>query len=162
MWLLSMASVIYKNKFIYYLIIFGVVLYSFWFLSKSPKSPDEFSKELVGIDAVSCGTYPICKNYKEVFRCMNESLQISKPFYAWFSLNGLDSNILVGVAGSANSEIYLTGFDSDPSGGMQIGGGGWAELCRTSLGKLDGTLSCDTESDLSKLADHASIFTCNY
>ncbi len=94
---------------------------------------DDKAKELAGDSAVFCGSlsFDHCEEGEwtqaeedfraEAITCGQEAMDAGRGF--WFSLDlcGIDSRIAEAFAGTQDGRFFRLWFDSDPSGGSNIG-----------------------------------------
>jgi hypothetical protein len=73
--------------------------------------------EIGGSGAKSCGLVALHQTTEQSVSCALASLVSHSPFTVGFQLQGIDSQIWVGLAMSKNGTPQLVHFDSDPSGG---------------------------------------------
>ncbi len=75
---------------------------------------------LVPAPFTDCG-HATRESAERVLTCTCENLAAQRPFVASFLEQGIDSEIVIGLASAAPGEIVRVWFDSDPSGGGNVG-----------------------------------------
>ena len=82
-------------------------------------------KQLVGPDAVDCGQHRLLKpltpapmsELEKSLACGLEAAGKKRGFWMSFQLQGIDSTIFYGVAGTADGTMFSVNYDSAPCGG---------------------------------------------
>ena len=81
---------------------------TFWFTWKT--------EHRAGQNALDCGHAVVGPDPSATVRCVNESLNLRRPFHAIFEHKGIDSSVATGVARSRDGSITLLRYDSNPGG----------------------------------------------
>jgi hypothetical protein len=92
---------------------------------------------IVGPDAVDCGQHRLSRprapaalaDFQKSLACGLDAVEQKKAFWMSFQVQGTDSTIFRGVAGTTASTIYRPSYDSDPSGGGGSAPRFSAEVC---------------------------------
>ena len=111
---------------------------------------DQVHAALAGQDAVDCGSSGVGEDRTAVDNCVVRALKSTKPFRARFDKQGIDSAISVGIIRTAAGQVFMTSYDSDPSGGQAIGPRVVISLCRAprvSLVKDQERVTCPGHRD---------------
>ncbi len=116
------------------------------------------ASDLAGQDATACGSVGIDEDPTTVDACVVGAFQKGTPFYAIYTLQGIDSQVQNAFA-SDGSSLWTLSYDSDPSGGSQVGAVIYQSTCMdptVQKGKKSGTeeLSC-TASTSTKICDES-------
>ena len=82
-------------------------------------------KQIVGPDAVDCGQHRLSESrtpaaladLHESLACGLEAVAQKKAFWMSFQVQGTDSTLFRGLAGTTTGTMYRLSYDSDPSGG---------------------------------------------
>lgn len=85
------------------------------------KTIDDFKAEVMitlNSEATNCGTVGISENSVTVNTCVAESASNSDSFYAFYVLQGIDSQVASAISGEEDGTIFLWHFDSNPAGGV--------------------------------------------
>jgi len=83
-----------------------------------------------GKDAIDCGRTRSDDDSDTTDQCVAKAREEKRPFIARYDLQGIDSIVADGVAGNAEGEIYVFRYDSDPSGGSNVGESIREKKCR--------------------------------
>ena len=84
-----------------------------------------------GANPINCGVVPIDGASEAANQCVDSAYQAKKAFTVVYNLQGMDSVVARGLAGNAQGEIRSYYYDSDPSGGSNVGARILAHECRT-------------------------------
>ncbi len=82
---------------------------------------DKAMRLRAGKGAIDCGRIRSDEDSDTTDKCVAKAHERKRPFIARYDLRGIDSIVADGIAGNAEGEIYLFRYDSDPSGGSNIG-----------------------------------------
>lgn len=74
-----------------------------------------------GPGAVACGRAPLSGDQAAAHRCAVEALRAGRAFWVEWQVQGIDSEVWMGVAGAAGGGGYQYLWDGDPSGGGRVG-----------------------------------------
>ena len=77
-------------------------------------------KSLVTDPFLDCG-HATHVSASKVVSCTERALTGRSPFIASFEQQGIDSDVVLGLASSAPGEVVIVTWDGDPSGGMKVG-----------------------------------------
>jgi hypothetical protein len=78
------------------------------------------ARDLAGEGAEACGFVGIDEDPTMVDACVVGAFRKGAPFYAIYALQGIDSQVTMAFASNGPS-IWTLSYDSDPSGGSQVG-----------------------------------------
>ena len=78
------------------------------------------ARHLAGQGAVACGTVGIDEDPTAVDACVISAFEKYAPFYAIYTLQGIDSQVMMAFV-SNGSSVWTLSYDSDPSGGSDVG-----------------------------------------
>ena len=78
------------------------------------------ARHLAGADATACGSVDIDGDPAAVDACVVSAFQKGSPFYAIYALQGIDSQVMMAFA-SNGASLWTLSYDSDPSGGSDVG-----------------------------------------
>ncbi len=79
------------------------------------------SKRLAGSDAIDCGRVRINGDPKAATQCAVAAQKAAKPFRVRYDMRGIDSSVAVAIVRTPIGTVGVLSYDSDPSGGSQIG-----------------------------------------
>jgi len=79
------------------------------------------SKRLAGPGAIDCGRVNIKGDPKEATECAIGAQKAAKPFRIRYDLQGIDSLVAVAIVRTPSGTVGSLMYDSDPSGGGQVG-----------------------------------------
>ena len=79
------------------------------------------ASELSGDAAIQCGTFDLPKLPDQAKFCAQQADSRSTPFWVALHPQGFDSNIWVAIGRDSASRRYVVMYDSDPSGGSNVG-----------------------------------------
>ena len=79
------------------------------------------ASELSGDAAIQCGTFDLPKLPDQAKFCAQQADSRSMPFWVALHPQGIDSNIWVAIGRNSASRRYVVMYDSDPSGGSNVG-----------------------------------------
>jgi hypothetical protein len=82
---------------------------------------DSRLRERAGAGAVNCGHVVVGASAVAVNQCVADQTARAAPFYARYDVQGTDSSVAYGVVRSAQGQSSVWFFDSDPSGGSNVG-----------------------------------------
>jgi hypothetical protein len=99
-------------------------------ISSAEDGLDKAVRLRAGKDAIDCGRVRSGEDSDTTDKCVANAHEQKKPFVARYDLRGIDSIVADGVAGNAEGEIYVFRYDSDPSGGSNVGESIEEETCR--------------------------------
>jgi len=71
---------------------------------------------VAGSDATNCGHIKRGTDPSQALTCLSELITIKRPFKVAFDVQGVDSQIALAVAKSANGPVTLLRYDSNPGG----------------------------------------------
>lgn len=108
-----------------------ILSFVMWKKITAPNSLGEFAKRLAGASAINCGEVLACSNRGGANACTISAWKNRLPFYVWFWIPGIDSEIAVGYTLNSEGELYSIAYDSDPSGGMRIGSSYSKQRCQS-------------------------------
>ena len=91
---------------------------------------DKAMRLRAGKDAIDCGRIRIGDDSDKSDKCVAKAHEEKRPFIARYDLRGIDSIVSVGLVGNDGGEIYVFRYDSDPSGGSNIGESIRKQKCR--------------------------------
>jgi hypothetical protein len=83
-------------------------------------SIERTARDLAGQDATNCGSVGIDEDPTAVDACVISAFQKHAPFYAIYTLQGIDSQVETAFVGDGES-VWTLSYDSDPSGGSDVG-----------------------------------------
>jgi len=113
------------------------------------------ARHLAGQDALDCGSVGIDEDPTAVDACVISSFEKHAPFYAIYTQQGIDSQVMVAFV-SDGSSVWTLNYDSDPSGGSDVGAVIYQSTClepTVQKGKTgNDELSC-TASTSQKICD---------
>lgn len=98
------------------------------------KNESDFRTEVVskaGSSAYNCGDLEIGGDRIPVDQCVTEHFSNLQPFYAIYQWQGIDSIVKTGVAFNSRYELFIVSFDSDPSGGSNVGAAISSRICES-------------------------------
>jgi hypothetical protein len=78
------------------------------------------ARHLAGAGARDCGSVGIDEDPTAVDACVISSFEKHAPFYAIYTLQGIDSQVMMAFVGNGTS-VWTLSYDSDPSGGSDVG-----------------------------------------
>ena len=78
------------------------------------------ARHLAGQGAVDCGSVGIDEDPTAVDACVIDAFQKGTAFYAIYTLQGIDSQVMMAFVGDGSS-VWTLSYDSDPSGGSDVG-----------------------------------------
>jgi hypothetical protein len=115
----------------------------------------DVASDLAGSTATDCGSVGIDEDRKAIDACVIGAFQKGVAFHAIYALQGIDSQVEMAFV-SDGAELWTLSYDSDPSGGSQVGAVIYQSTCQSPTvqkGK-DGRdeLSC-TASTSTKICD---------
>jgi len=79
------------------------------------------SKRLAGLGAIDCGRVKIQSDPKDATACAIGAQKAAKPFRIRYDLQGIDSLVAVAIVRTPSGTVGSLTYDSDPSGGGQVG-----------------------------------------
>ena len=116
---------------------------------------DASARHLAGDGALDCGSVGIDEDPTKVDACVITSFEKHAPFYAVYAQQGIDSQVAMAFV-SDGSSVWTLSYDSDPSGGSDVGAMIYQSTCEdpTVQKDKDGNeeLSC-TASTSEKICD---------
>ena len=113
---------------------------------------DRALKQGAGAGAVDCGHVTVGASTAAVNQCVADQTARAAPFYARYDVQGTDSSVAFGAVRAAQGQSSVWFFDSDPSGGSNVGG----QVSRTLCG---GDPPLQTDPDHSPLSAPVSCTT---
>ena len=99
-------------------------------ISSAEDGLDKAMRLRAGKDAIDCGSVRRDEDSDTTDECVANGHARKRPFVARYDLRGIDSVVAEGVAGNAAGEVYVFRYDSDPSGGSNVGERIKEETCR--------------------------------
>jgi len=78
-------------------------------------------KALAGPESQDCGSVPLGNDRRTTFTCAKHALAAGTAFRVALQYQGVDSFIWQGAARDEHGRLWLLSYDSDPSGGSQVG-----------------------------------------
>ena len=122
-------------------------------------SIDASARDLAGPGATDCGSVGIGEDPAAVDACVISSFEKHAPFYAIYTQQGEDSQVMMAFV-SDGSSVWMLNYDSDPSGGSDVGAVIYQSTCvdpTVQKGKGGGEeLSCTTASTSTKICDEGA------
>ena len=79
------------------------------------------SKRLAGPGAIDCGRVKIKGDPKDATQCAIRTQKAARPFRIRYDLQGIDSLVAVAIVRTPSGTVGALTYDSDPSGGGQVG-----------------------------------------
>jgi hypothetical protein len=83
-------------------------------------SIDASAQGLAGPGATDCGSVGIGADPTKVDACVISSFEKHTPFYAVYAQQGIDSQVAMAFV-SDGASVWTLSYDSDPSGGSDVG-----------------------------------------
>jgi hypothetical protein len=83
--------------------------------------------------AQDCGTVPVGGNPAAADACSVSAFKAKRAFRVRYEDMGSDSQRSVAIAGTTHGDIYFFDYDSDPSGGSNIGEAVYEHQCKAPL-----------------------------
>ena len=83
-------------------------------------SIDASARNLAGPGATDCGSVGIGEDPTAVDACVIDAFQKGTAFYAVYEHQGTDSQVMTAFV-SDGSSVWTLNYDSDPSGGSDVG-----------------------------------------
>ena len=118
-------------------------------------SIDASARDLAGPGATDCGSVGIGEDPTAVDACVIGAFEKHAPFYAVYTQQGDDSQVMTAFV-SDGSSVWMLNYDSDPSGGSDVGAVIYQSTClepTVQKGKTgNDELSC-TASTSTKICD---------
>jgi hypothetical protein len=115
------------------------------------------ARHLAGEGATACGTVALDEDPKAVDACAIGAFEKHAPFYAIYTLQGIDSQVMMAFVGNGSS-VWTLSYDSDPSGGSDVGAVIYQSTClepTVQKGKTgNDELSCTTSTS-TKICDES-------
>ena len=110
---------------------------------------DASARHLAGDGATDCGSVGIGEDNTAIDACVISSFEKHVPFYAVYAQQGEDSQVAMAFVGDGSS-VWTLNYDSDPSGGSDVGAVIYQSTClepTVKKGKSgDEELSCTTST----------------
>ena len=78
-------------------------------------------KRLAGPGAIDCGRVKVQDDPKDATACAIGAQKAAKPFRIRYDLQGIDSLVAVAIVRTPSGTVGALTYDSDPSGGGQVG-----------------------------------------
>lgn len=128
--------------------------------SKKPCDLDLEARERAGANAVDCGRVAIGADRSSTDSCVAQAFQERKPFHARYEAQGIDSRVAWGVIGSASGTVTLLLYDSDPSGGSDVGAVIDARTCEGARLRADGASRNDGAPPFECTSDQVTGRVC--
>ena len=91
-------------------------------------SIEELAGDLAGQDATDCGSVGIDEDRTKIDACVVAAFEKGTPFYAVYVEQGIDSQVSNAVA-SDGANVWTLDYDSDPSGGGDVGAVVYQSTC---------------------------------
>jgi len=129
----------------------------------SAEEPDEPECDLgaelrsvVGDNAEDCGFAERGEDASSVDECVISAFEGGRPFMARYFLQGIDSQLVAGLAGDDAGNVTSLLWDSDPSGGSNSGDKIYGNVCLSPSVDTDPTARDSVTRPL-KCADMSSL-----
>lgn len=90
---------------------------------------DKAMKLVTEKGAANCGQVGPRDDRSAADACGVASFKAKKPFHVRYDLQGIDSYVAEGMVGNSKGQLYIFSYDSDPSGGSNVGERVGKSLC---------------------------------
>jgi len=95
-----------------------------------PDRLEKQSKEWAGPQGIDCGRVPVRGDPKAATACALAAQKAGKPFRVRYDLQGIDSEVAMGIVRTPAGKVIAISYDGDPSGHWRYGDGfTYPKLC---------------------------------
>lgn len=94
------------------LTVFLVLLASLSAYCENPDLLEQRLKALAGETSTDCGTVEIREDAASASECAEEASTAKRPFIVRYRLQGIDSEVMVALAGTNSGRVYAVMYDS--------------------------------------------------